>query len=312
MNTSLPPIWSSYNLVIFDCDSTLSQIEGIDELAQIAEEEDGQTNSTISRAASIAALTKRAMEGDLPLEAVYGQRLMTVNPTRSQVQRLASLYRERAIPDARLVIETLQANQVEVFIVSGGLIEPVREFGAWLGIPSQNIYAVDMEYDQLSGEWWRYWDQPGWQNPSANHLAVEANPLTGTGGKNKVITRIRALHPGRAMMVGDGLSDLEARYEVDLFIGFGGVVYRPVVVRESPIYIHTPYLSPIYPLALGKAGTSTTVSAKTNPHLWADGIQRIYDGEVSFRDPEMHSIFLANLRRNELRRNDMHLNSPTS
>ncbi len=208
----------------------------------------------------------------------------------------------RAIPDARQLVEALQAHQVEVFIVSGGLIEPVREFGAWLGIPRQNIYAVDMEYDQLAGIWWRYWEQSGWQNPSANHLAVESNPLTGTGGKNRIIQRIRALHPGRALMVGDGLSDLEARNEVDLFIGFGGVVYRPVVVRESPIYIHTPFLSPVYPLALGKMGGSASSSANQyphlGPHLWADGIQRIFAGEVSFKDPEMHSAFLADLRMN--------------
>ena len=45
------------------------------------------------------------------------------------------------------------------------------------------------------------------------------------------------MHPGRAIMVGDGLSDLEARDVVDLFIGFGGAVYRSRVVSESPVYI---------------------------------------------------------------------------
>lgn len=296
MSRSLPPFWPTYQLVIFDCDSTLSGIEGIDELAHLAELDDENLptgeQSTISRAASIAALTKKAMEGDLPLEAVYGQRLLAVNPTRSQVQKLASLYRERVITDARQVIEALQAHDVQVFIVSGGLIEPIQDFGAWLGVPRQNIFAVDMEYDQLAGKWWRYWEQPGGQNPSANHLAVESNPLTGTGGKNRVIGQIRAMHPGRVLMVGDGLSDLEARPGVDLFIGFGGVVYRPVVVRESPIYIHSRSLSPVFPLALGQAGQSTHYA-----RLWADGIEKICAGEVSFKDPDMHSTFLSVLRR---------------
>jgi phosphoserine phosphatase len=289
MPTSQPPLWPIYNLAIFDCDSTLAAMEGIDELAHIAENE-GQDAERI--AFHIASLTKKAMEGDIPLEAVYGQRLQAVNPTQAQVRQLAGMYRERTIPDARQVVEAMQVLDVEVFIVSGGLIEPVREFGVWLGIPRQNIFAVDVEYDQLAGKWWRYWEQPGGQNPDADHLAVETNPLTGSKGKNRVVARIRAMHPGRALMVGDGLSDLEARHDVDLFIGFGGAVYRQGVASESPVYIHTPSLAPVFPLALGLAGRT--------PHytrLWAEGLQRILSGEVSFKDPDMHKAFLTVLRR---------------
>lgn len=272
-------------------------MEGIDELALLSEEEseDFTPNAANRAAVSIAALTKKAMEGDIPLEAVYNQRLLAVNPTRKQVQRLAGLYRDRVISDARVVIEALQALDIQVFIVSGGLIEPVREFGAWLGIPRQNIYAVDVEYDQLAGKWWRYWEQPAGMNPEANHLAVEANPLTATGGKQRVIARIRAMHPGRVLMVGDGLSDLEAQSKVDLFIGFGGVVYRPVVMKESALYIHSASLSPVFPLALGQVGQSQ--SAAHYASLWADGIAKIVSGEVSFKDPETHSAFLSVIRR---------------
>jgi phosphoserine phosphatase len=284
-----PPVWPIFNLAIFDCDSTLAAIEGIDELAHIAEHEGQDSERT---AFYIASLTKKAMEGDIPLETVYGQRLQTLNPTQAQVRQLGSLYRGKVIPDARQLIEALQVLDVEVFIVSGGLIEPVREFGIWLGFPPQNIYAVDVEYDQLAGKWWRYWEQPGGQNPDANHLAVESNPLTGSRGKNRVISRIRAMHPGRALMVGDGLSDLEARHDVDLFIGFGGAVYRPGVASESPVYIHTPSLAPVFPLALGLAGRSPQY-----PQLWAEGLRRIFSGEVSFKDPDMHHAFLAVLRR---------------
>ncbi len=300
MSFPQPPVWPASNIVIFDCDSTLSTIEGIDELARLAEEEsDDFTSNSVNRTAvSIAALTKKAMEGDIPLEAVYNQRLLAVNPTRKQIQRLAGLYRDRAISDARTVIEALQSLEIQVFIVSGGLIEPVREFGTWLGIPRQNIFAVDVEYDQLAGKWWQYWEQPEGINPHANHLAVETNPLTTTGGKQRVIARIRALHPGRALMVGDGLSDLEAQCEVDLFIGFGGVVYRPVVMKELAVYIHSASLSPVFPLALGQAGQSPQRSQAAHfAALWADGIRRILSGEVSFKDPEMHSSFLSVLRR---------------
>jgi phosphoserine phosphatase len=285
MSSIQPPIWPLFSLVIFDCDSTLTAVEGIDELARLA----GNQNDL---ALSITSLTKRAMEGDIPLETVYGQRLVSVNPTKAQVTQIASLYRETAIPDARAVIEALQALGVVVFIVSGGLIEPVREFGAWLGVPRERIYAVEMEYDQLAGQWWRYWEEPDVQNPSANYLAVEASPLTGTLGKNRVIASIRAENPGRALLVGDGLSDLEASSEVDLFIGFGGAVYRPRIASEAPIYIHTPSLAPVLPLALGKSGNDPRFAP-----LWAAGLSSIFQGEVTFRDAETRTIFLSAIKR---------------
>jgi phosphoserine phosphatase len=287
-----PSVWPISDLVIFDCDSTLSSIEGIDELAGLVARE-SEPDSGQQMALNVAALTKRAMEGDVPLEAVYGLRLGSVNPTQSQVNHIASIYRQTAIPDGQAVIKALQTLGVQVFVVSGGLIEPVRDFGTWLGVPAENISAVDMEYDQLAGKWWRYWEQPGGQNPRANYLSIGSSPLTGTRGKNRIVAQIRAMHPGRAMMVGDGLSDLEASEEVDLFVGFGGAVYRQRVAQESPVYITSPSLAPILPLALGSAGNVPRFAP-----LWSEGLRRIYSGDVQFRNDLTREAFLDAVRRN--------------
>jgi phosphoserine phosphatase len=284
MSISPPSVWPSVSLVVFDCDSTLSAVEGIDELARLS---GGDTDTSIK----IAQLTKQAMDGEIPLETVYGHRLGTLSPTQAQVQEIARVYRRQVVPDAPLLIEALQALGVQVFIASGGLIEPVREFGVWLGVPREHIFAVDMEYDQLSGKWWQYWLQPGGQNPHSNYLAVGPNPLTATGGKNRVITHLRSAHPGRALMVGDGLSDLETMPDVDLFVGFGGVVHRQRVAQEAPIYIHSASLSPVLPLALGQLGNTPQYA-----HLWADGLSRIYDQETTFRDAALRQTFLDAIR----------------
>ena len=50
-----------YPLVVFDCDSTLSTIEGVDELALRAGVGD-----------EVARLTTAAMAGEVPLDQVYG------------------------------------------------------------------------------------------------------------------------------------------------------------------------------------------------------------------------------------------------
>ncbi len=279
--TKLPPIWPISNIVIFDCDSTLSTIEGIDELARMTGHE-----------YDVAQLTKRAMEGDVPLESVYGHRLITVNPTQEQVRAIAKHYRETVVPYALEVIDALQTLGTEVFIVSGGLIEPVRDFGVWLGLSPDHVFAVNMEYDQLAGKWWRYWDLPGGDNPRANYLAVEPNPLTSTLGKNQIISQIRSQYPGRVMMVGDGLSDLEAAVDVEFFVGFGGAVFRQRIADASPIYIHGLTLAPLLPLALGQLG-NTPRFAK----LWAEGLHKVYTNEVTFQDKALKENFLASLRR---------------
>jgi len=280
--SQLPPIWPVANIVIFDCDSTLSTIEGIDELARMT-----------GHAYDVALLTKRAMEGDVPLESVYGHRLVTVNPTQSQVKAIAKRYQETVVPDSRELINALKSMGTEVFIVSGGLIEPVRDFGVWLGVPRENIYAVNMEYDTLAGKWWRYWELPGGDNPRANYLAVEPNPLTGTHGKNQIISRIRTMYSGRILMIGDGLSDLETAEDVDLFVGFGGAVYRQKIAEEAPVYIHKLSLASLLPLSLGQLGNSPKYA-----RLWAKGLQQIYSNEVTFRDDSIRAQFLSAIRRN--------------
>lgn len=271
-------IWPFTDNIIFDCDSTLSSIEGIDELARLTGSEH-----------AIASLTKRAMEGDIPLEAVYGKRLEVSQPTLAQVQAIADLYRQYMISDAPQVIQALQDAGCKVFIVSGGLIEPVRAFGEWLGIPSERIFAVEMKYDQLAGEWWRYWEQHGGKNPSANYLGVGESPLAGTGGKNRVIDHLRRENPGRAMLIGDGASDLEAAGHVDLFVGFGGVVKRARVLELSPVFLHSAALSPLLPLALGW-------EPEKHQEIYLDGLERISNGELSFLSQEMESQFLSSLQ----------------
>ena len=226
------------------------------------------------------------------MESIYGHRLTTADPPQSQVSQIAEIYRDTVVPHAKEVIEALQALGTKVFIVSGGLIEPVRNFGVWLGVPREHIFAVGMEYDQLAGEWWKYWEQPGRRNPREKYLGYESNPLTVTGGKNRVIAaRIRSQYKGRTLLVGDGISDLEALPELDLFIGFGGVVYREQVAKQSNIYIHTNSLAAVLPISLGKQGNVSPYAL-----LWAEGLRQIKNKEVDFLEESEKDKFLGALR----------------
>lgn len=216
-----------YDDVIFDCDSTLCAIEGIDELAKWK-----------GSGERIASLTQAAMNGQLRLEDVYGERLRALRPSRHDLSRLAEAYRETAIPTARAVVAALTQRGRRVFIVSGGLADAVIPFGTWLGVPADRIRAVELRYDDAG----------------AFAGFDETSPLTTQTGKREVIAALR--EPGRrAMLVGDGASDLAAATAVDLFVGYGGVIFRPRVEAGSAVYLRDIDLWPVVQLATGDLPT---------------------------------------------------------
>ena len=229
--------WFRHQHVIFDCDSTLSQIEGIDELADIA----GVTRQ-------VKQMTDAAMAGDIGLEEVYGKRLELIKPTQSDIVKLKEAYKNTATKDARLVVDWLHDLGHDVYIVSGGLLEPVREFGLSLGIIESNIYAVGVNYNQLSGQWWKSNSSTdsAW---SPEYLDFHHSPLTLSEGKKTIISQLLKGKTGRSMLIGDGMSDFLASTCVDQFVGYGGVISRENVKKNSEVFIKSESLLPILPLS---------------------------------------------------------------
>ena len=207
-----------YDTVVFDCDSTLSAIEGIDELAG-------------PRRAEIAALTARAMAGEVPLEDVYGLRLDLLKPTRASVDAVGRQYVDRALPHGRDLVDALHALEKRVVVVSGGLRPAVLALARELGIADADVHAVDARFD-AKGAWASY---------------DEASPLARSGGKPLVM---RTLPGNRRVLVGDGASDLEAAPECARFIAFGGVERRESVFRASVATCDEPDLAALVPLLL--------------------------------------------------------------
>ncbi len=205
-----------YRTVIFDCDSTLSAIEGIDELAAGHRE-------------AIEALTNSAMRGEVPLETVYGARLELIRPTRDAVDALGARYIAAAVPDVRETLRALRAHGVVVKVLSGGLRQAILPFAAWLGLSDDDVAAVDLHF-----------------HPDGRYAGFDqASPLGRSGGKRAVVDSWRASLPRPIMMVGDGITDLEARPAVDRFVAYAGVVDRPAVTAAADTVIRTPSLLPI-------------------------------------------------------------------
>ncbi len=209
-----------FRSVIFDCDSTLSTIEGIEELAR-------------EHRAEVEALTEEAMRGAIPLEQVYGRRLELVRPPRGRVLALGQRYIETLVPDAKETVAALLEEGVHVRVISGGLRPAVVLLARHLGIDEKLVAAVDVFFTD-NGSY------AGFEQDS---------PLAAAGGKRRVIESWDIPRP--SLMVGDGATDLEARPAVDAFAAFAGVVYRAPVAANADYVIRERSLAPVLPIALG-------------------------------------------------------------
>jgi phosphoserine phosphatase len=232
--------WPPYHHIIFDCDSTLTTVEGIDVLGDLT----GQRWH-------VETLTRAAMDGDMELEEVYDRRLQLVQPNRRQVNAIRYVYKQNIVEDAKEVIGALQTLGHKVYIISGGLAEAVSEFGVYLGVPRENIRAVNIRYNELSGTWWFNHNQIA--DKEKQLLDIQDGALTESDGKAAIVGELLGEQRGRSLLVGDGVSDLLASRAVDLFTGYGGVVTRKRVLAEAPAFLHSTSLSPLLALAAGPA-----------------------------------------------------------
>jgi phosphoserine phosphatase len=264
--------WPQYDHIFFDCDSTLSTIEGIDILAEASGKKD-----------DIERLTKAAMEGQLGLEDVYAKRLAAITPTQSQIRQIRRAYKQNPVEDAAQIIKALQYLGQKIYIISGGLYDPVAEFGISLGVDRDNIRAVKIEYDQLSGEWWRgQYDRP--------YLTFDEGPLTISDGKAQIVQELLGEQKGRSLLIGDGSSDLRASRAVDLFVGFGGVEARRPVLENAPVFLHSRSLAPLLALACGPAGMRRLAQTEFAP-LVQKATTLIENGAMSFNNERLSQKF---------------------
>ncbi|HEX6098398.1 MAG TPA: HAD-IB family phosphatase [Thermoanaerobaculia bacterium] len=209
-----------YRFVFFDVDSTLVTIEGIDVLANGNPE--------------IVRLTNAAMNGEIPLDQVYGQRLDVIQPTLADVEALGQHYVASLVDGAAETIAALQAAGVDVHLVTAGIAQAIAPLAEALHIAPRAVHAVALRFDEAG----RYVDY--------DRRSLLARP----GGKELVVRAILTRSKGKAAFVGDGVSDLETKPAVDLFIGFGGVAVRDRVRDEADVFVQETTLRAVLPYLL--------------------------------------------------------------
>ena len=197
---------SGYATLVLDVDSTVAGIEGIDWLAQ-------RRGPEVAK--RVAELTDRAMQGEISLDRVFGERLKLVAPSRDEVTALAKAYLASIAPGAKKAIAALLEIGKAIVLVSGGLRQAIAPLALTLGVAPGRLCAVDVRFDP-HGEYEGF---------------DETSPLTTSDGKAEVVRALALPRP--IVLVGDGATDLAARPAVDAFVAYTGFVRREPVIAKA-------------------------------------------------------------------------------
>lgn len=236
--------------IVFDCDGTLSTIEGIDELAKVNGVRD------VVHAMTSEAMGKTGLNPDL-----YQKRLELVYPSQKQITDLGHQYYTHRVPDIDAVIQVLKRLDKKVYLVSAGLYPAVSIFGEALQIPRENIYAVDIQFD-----------------PDGNYLDYEkTSPLINNHGKRFIVNELKTQHAD-IMHVGDGLNDYVTYDLVKRFVGYGGAFYRENIAALCQYYISTLSMAPLLPLTLTPDEYDFLMPDEKN--IYQKGLVAIQTGKV--------------------------------
>lgn len=203
-------------LLVADMDSTIINVECLDELADLA-----------GLKPEIAAVTARAMNGEIPFEAALIERVGRL--AGLEIEALERTWRERVRlnPGARTLVRTMAAHGARCVLVSGGFDYFTEKVAAAAGFAAHRANRLLDDGARLTGE--------------------VARPILGREAKLEALREEAAaigIDLFQTLAVGDGANDLAMIEASGL-----GVAYRakPVVAARARARIdHTDLTALLY------------------------------------------------------------------
>ncbi|MBS0362900.1 MAG: phosphoserine phosphatase SerB [Proteobacteria bacterium] len=203
-------------LLVADMDSTIINVECLDELADFA-----------GLKAEISAITERAMRGELAFEGALRERVAMLKGL--PISALEETYDERVRlnPGARTLVRTMATNGARCVLVSGGFNFFTVRVAAEAGFHADRANWLKSEKGQLTGE--------------------VGEPILGREAKLAALQEeaaAKGLPLSAAIAIGDGANDLAMIEAAGL-----GVAYRakPIVAAQADAKIdHTDLTTLLY------------------------------------------------------------------
>jgi phosphoserine phosphatase len=128
-------------LLIADMDSTMITVECIDELADYA-----------GIKPHIAAITERAMRGELDFAAALAERVALLAGMDERVIDQCLAERVRLMPGARTLIRTMTAHGARAVLVSGGFTRFAEPVAAMIGFDRAVANVLEVRDGRLTGQ----------------------------------------------------------------------------------------------------------------------------------------------------------------
>ena len=208
-----PPLrLADYKLIAFDMDSTLINIECVDEIADAA-----------GRKAEVAAITEAAMQGLITdYKESLRQRVALLRGVSVEHMQQVLRDRLRFNPGARELIAAAKAAGLTTLLVSGGFTVYSDHVKAGLGIDLTRANVLDMEGGQLTG---RLVDPP-WGD------------ICDGAEKRRTLLEVASLmgiSPSQTIAVGDGANDLPMMGVAGLSVAYHA---KPTVRAQAKVAIN--------------------------------------------------------------------------
>jgi phosphoserine phosphatase len=203
-------------LLVADMDSTIINVECLDELADMA-----------GLKPQIAAITERAMRGELEFEAALRERVGMLKGLKLDALEKTYLERVRLNPGAQSLIATMRAQSAHTMLVSGGFGYFTRRVAEAAGFHVERGNTLLDDGEKLTGE--------------------VGTPILGRAAKlealEEAVARLR-IDFAESLAVGDGANDLAMIQKAGL-----GVAYhaKPVVAAAASAAIdHNDLIALLY------------------------------------------------------------------
>jgi phosphoserine phosphatase len=190
-------------LFVADMDSTMIGQECIDELADYAGFKD-----------RVAAITERAMRGEIEFEPALRERVALLKGLPAAVIGTVIAERIRVTPGGRALVATMRANGAYTCIVSGGFTAFTSVIGAMIGFDENhaNTLLVDVN-GKLAG--------------------TVAEPILGRDAKLHTLNALRerfGLGKDDTLAVGDGANDIPMVEAAGLGVAYHG---KPAIKQAA-------------------------------------------------------------------------------
>lgn len=171
---------------VFDFDSTLTSVEGLDMLAEIALEGNPEKDKIVKE---ISAITDLGVDGEISFTDSLSRRVALLKAGRSELNQLIEVLKTKVSPSVSKNLGFFKTHKNDIYVISAGFKEFIIPVVAELGIDADRVYANTFKFDEQ--------DQIcGFDNK--NHLSKH-------NGKVDCLKEMNL--DGEVQIIGDGYSD---------------------------------------------------------------------------------------------------------